>query len=131
MEKSHGVLMMTLTEMFIMFRVDNSPSSHTENPKNGFLILGERDTFAINESFGAAEKKFNINFSKAKTKFCLSLHYNSNNSYFFVNRKEIYKFKASKKNLNFPSHFYLGSISNKFDYKIDSEEVSLKGVFRK
>ena len=54
------------------------------------------------------------------------MHYNSGNSYLFVNRREIYKFKASNKNVNFPSQFCLGSIPNKFDY-IDSAEVSLKG----
>ena len=53
------------------------------------------------------------------------MHYNSDNSYLFVNRREIYKFKASNKNVNFPSQFCLGTIPNKFDY-IDSEEVSLK-----
>ena len=30
----------------------------------------------MNGSFDTAEKKNNINFSKAKTEFCLSLHYN-------------------------------------------------------
>ena len=55
----------------------------------------------------------------------MSLHYNSDKSYLFVNGKGIYKFKASNKNVNFPSQFCLGSISNKFDY-VDSEEVSLK-----
>ena len=56
----------------------------------------------------------------------MNLHYNSDNSYLFVNGKEIYKFKASNKNVNFPSQFCLGSITNIFDY-VDSEEVSLKG----
>ena len=56
----------------------------------------------------------------------MSLHYNSDNSYLFVNGNEIYTFKASNKNVNFPSQVFLGSISNKFDY-LDSEEVSLKG----
>ena len=57
----------------------------------------------------------------------MSVHYNSDNSYFFVNVKEIYKFKASNKNVNFPSQFCLGSIPNKFD-NVDSKEVSLKGI---
>ena len=34
--------------------------------KNIFLVLGEGDTFGINQSFDAPEKAFNINFSKAK-----------------------------------------------------------------
>ena len=75
------------------------------------------------EAFVHQEKKF---FSKAKTKFCLSFHYNSDNSYLFVNEKEIYKFKANNKNLNFLPQFSLGSIPNKFDYD-DSEEVCFKG----
>ena len=61
-------------------------------------------------------KKFSINFIEAKMKFCLSLHYNGDNSYLFVNEKAIYKFKADNKNVNFPTQFCLGSISNKFDY---------------
>ena len=54
------------------------------------------------------------------------MHYNGDNSYFFVNVKEIYKFKADNKNINFSNQFLLGSISNNFG-AIDSEEVLLKG----
>ena len=32
----------------------------------------------------------------------------------FVNGKEIYKFKANNKNVDFPTQFCLGSITNKF-----------------
>ena len=92
--------------------------------KNDFLILGEGDAFGIDGSFGAPEKKINITFSKTKTKFCLILHYNSDN--LFVNGKEIYKFKATDKNDNSRSQFCLGSISNKFE-NVDSKKVSFKG----
>ena len=51
-------------------------------------MLGEGPTFDIDGSFGAAEIKFSINFSKGKTKLCLSLHYSADNSYLFVNGKE-------------------------------------------
>ena len=110
----------------VIFGVDNSSSSHTKNLKNGLLILGEGDTFGINGSYGAPEKKFNINFSKVKAKFCLSFHYDSDIGYLFVNVKEIYKSKASNKNVNFPSRFCLGSVFNKFNH-VDSEQISLKG----
>ena len=53
------------------------------------------------------------------------MHYNSDNSYSFVNGKEICKFKTSNKN-NFLSQFCLGSISNKFDGDV-LNEVSFKG----
>ena len=66
---------------FIISGVDNSSSSHSDNHKNNFLILGKSPTFGINESFGAPEKTFDVNFNKAKPKFCLSLHYNGRNSY--------------------------------------------------
>ena len=81
-----------------------------------FSFTFTRPAFGINGRFAASEKKIDINFSKAKTKFCLSLHYNNDNSYLFVNGKEIYKFKANNGNVNFPSRFCLGSISNEFDY---------------
>ena len=35
-----------------------------------------------------------INFTEHNKKLCLSLHYNGENSYMFVNAKEIHKFKA-------------------------------------
>ena len=43
----------------------------------------------------------------------------------FVNGKEIFKFKAGKKNVNFPTQFCLGSISNEFSI-IESREVSME-----
>ena len=47
-------------------------------------------------------------------KFCLSLHYNHGNSFLFVTKKEIYKFRVDNKNANFPTQFSLGGISNWF-----------------
>ena len=70
-----------------IFGVDNSSSSHAENCKNNLLVLGEGLTFGINRSFCSPKKKFNINFSKTNTKFCLSLHYNPGSSNLFVNGK--------------------------------------------
>ena len=53
-------------------------------------------------------KKFSINFTKANTKLCLSLYYNAENSFLFVNGKEIFKFKANNKNvINFVLEVYL------------------------
>ena len=54
----------------------------------------------------------------------MSLHCNADNSYFFVNGKEI--FKADNKNINFPTQFCLGSISNGFS-ATETKEVSLYG----
>ena len=43
------------------------------------------------------QKKNGINFSKANTEFCLSLHYNGDESYLYVNKTDIWKFKAIDK----------------------------------
>ena len=51
------------------------------------------------------------------------MHYNADNSYLFVNGKEIFKFKANNKNFNFPTPFCLGSISDGFSNS-ESREVS-------
>ena len=89
-------------------------------------MLCEGDTFGINGSFGATGNQFSINFSKAKTKFSLSLSYNGDNTYLFVERKEMFTFKANEKMLiNFAIQFCLGSISNEL-CAIESREVSLK-----
>ena len=77
-------------------------------------MSGKGPTFGINGIFGVAEKKFDINFSKVNTKFCLSLHYNGNNSYLYVDGREIFKFKSDNENVNFPIQFCLGSVSNGF-----------------
>ena len=98
----------------IIFGVDNSSWSHSDNCKNNFVMLDEGPTCGFNGSFGSPEKKFNGNFTKRNTKFCVSLLYNADNSYFFVNGKEIFKFKADNKNVHFPAQFCVRSVSNWF-----------------
>ena len=41
----------------VIFDVDNSLPSHTDNQKNNFLVLGEVPTGRITDSTGAAKKK--------------------------------------------------------------------------
>ena len=54
-----------------------------------------------------------------KTKFCLSLHYNEENSCLFVNGREIYKFKAKNSEI-VASPLCLGNISK--DWSIDNKK---------
>ena len=56
----------------------------------------------------------------------MSLHYNADNSYLFANGKEIFKFGAANKHVNFPTQFCLRSISNGFS-ATESKKVSLNG----
>ena len=50
------------------------------------------------------------------------MHHNCKYSYLLVNGKEIYKFKAKNKNVNFLTQFCLGSIYEIFD-AFESREV--------
>ena len=70
-----------------------------------FFLFGEGTSDDINGSIDEEKKTFSINFNKTKINFCWSLHCSGDNSYFFVNRKEIYEIKADKKNVNKTIHF--------------------------
>ena len=54
------------------------------------------------------------NFTVDNKIFCLSLHYNGNNSYLFVNSKEVTKFKAKNFKL-IKYHMCLGCLSKDYD----------------
>lgn len=51
-------------------------------------MLGEKPTDDTNGCVGTSKKKFSINSTKAKKKFCLNLYYNDGSSYLFVNIKK-------------------------------------------
>ena len=59
------------------------------------------------EALDHQQKTVSINFTKAITKFCLSLHYNADNSYLFVNGKKYLNSKLSIKILTFQLSFVL------------------------
>ena len=71
-------------------------------------------------------KKNCINFSKARTNLCLCLHYNGDNSYLFLNRKNILRFIANNNNVNFLTQFCLEWVSNGLG-ATESRTVSFKG----
>ena len=56
--------------------------------------MGDLLVQGINDMTLYAEKFYSQNFTAANKKFALSLHYNGDNSYLFVNDKEELKFKA-------------------------------------
>ena len=77
-----------------------SSSVHVHNKTKYIFILGEGPTQGLHDTTLTAEKKYSINFTKSKKKFCLSLHYNGAKSYLFVNGVEIHKFKAKDSEIN-------------------------------
>ena len=64
----------------IIFGVDMSSFVHVE--KLHILILGEGPR--LYDTSLASEKKYSINFTVNRNKFCLSLHYNEENSFYLL-----------------------------------------------
>ena len=84
-----------------------SSSVHVDNKERDILILGEGPTQGFDDTGLTAEKRYSINFTVYRKKFCLSLHYNGVNSYLFVQ-----KLLNSKQ--MFPRPLCLGNISKDF-----------------
>ena len=71
------------------------------------------------------KKKLTINFSKSRTKFCLSLHYNVDYLVIYLSIERICNFKGLY-NLT-PCYFCLESLSKDFT-KSDMREIGLNGA---
>ena len=68
----------------LIFGADMSFSSHANNRVNNIYVMGELFIQGINNTTIYAEKKFYRNFTDPGKKFILSLHYNSDDSYFLL-----------------------------------------------
>ena len=55
-----------LAKNTVIFGIDDFSSSHSDNCKNKFLMIGEGPAYGINGSFGLPKRKFSTNFTKAK-----------------------------------------------------------------
>ena len=69
-------------------------SVHANNKSNNIYVLGRYFVQGINDTTLYAEKTYKTNFTAVEKKFVLSLPYNGNNSYLFVNGTQELKFKA-------------------------------------
>ena len=81
----HGRLLLPGTGLgrnVIIFVVDMSSSTKSDNRKKDILILGKTLTQGREHTL-SAEKMYSINFTEHNNKFSLSLHYNGGNSYLF------------------------------------------------
>ena len=83
----------------IIFGADLSTSIHSTNKTQSILA----ETIY-------AERSYSPNFGIEMKVFCLSLHYNGDNSYLFVNGNEVVKFKAKNFEIQ-PQPIALGSIT--------------------
>ena len=78
----------------LIFGAGMSFSVHKTNRANHIYLMGTGLTQGIHDTTIYAEKNFYRNFTDPGKKFVLSLHYNGDNSYLFVNGRQELKFKA-------------------------------------
>ena len=123
----------------LIFGVDMSFSIHATNRANHIYLMGDGLTQGINDTTLYAEKKYFRNFTKPGSKFVLSLQYNSNDSYLFVNGTQELKFKAKTDQL-VKEKLCIGNLSdqwttsesektgfygNIYDFIVDYEDILL------
>ena len=78
----------------LIFGADMSFSVQATNRANHIYVMGTEFVQGINGTKIYAEKNFYRNFTDPGKTFVLSLHYNGNNSYLFVNGRQELKFKC-------------------------------------
>ena len=109
----------------IIFGVDESSVVHSNNKANNIYVMGKNFVQGINDTTLYAEKVYSQNFTQQSKKFVLSLHYNGDNSYLFVNGKEELKFKC-KTNQLVKEKLCLGNLSSQWTAS-ESEKTGLYG----
>ena len=77
-----------------IFGADMSFSVHRANRANHIYVMGDGLTQGIHDITLYVEKKYFRNFTEPNIKFVLSLYYNGNDSYLFVNGRQELKFKC-------------------------------------
>ena len=109
----------------IICGVDTSSSIHSTNRANNIYVMGRGFIQGINETTIYAERLFHNNFTELGIKFVLSLHYNGDNSYLFVNGRQELKFKAKDDQI-INQKLCLGRLSSKWTTS-ESEKTGLYG----
>ena len=79
----------------IIFGVDTKNSIHLTNKTQNIYVMGKDFIQGISNITIYTESIYKTNFTQYSKKFVLSLHYNGNNSYLFVNGTQELQFKSS------------------------------------
>ena len=111
----------TTARNVLIFEVDMSFSVHATNRANNIYVMGKALIQGINDITIYPEK----NFTDPGKTFVLSLHYNGDNSYLFVNGRQELKFKA-KNNQIINKKLCLGNLSSEWTTS-ESEKTGLYG----
>ena len=109
----------------LIFGADMSFSIHATNRANHIYLMGDGLMQGINDTTIYVEKKYFRNFTEPNVKFVLSLHYNGNDSYLFVNSRQELKFKAKTDQL-VKEKLCIGNLSDQWT-ESESEKTGLYG----
>ena len=83
--------------------------------------MGDLFVQGINDTTLYAEKIYSQNFTQSSKKFILSLHYNGDDSYLFVNGTQELKFKAKDDQMSESEK--TGLYGNIYDFIVDYKPV--------
>ena len=78
----------------LIFGAHENSLVHANNKANNIYVMGDLFVQGINDTTLYAKKLYSQNFTAVNKKFVLSLHYNGDDSYLFINGKRELKFKA-------------------------------------
>ena len=109
----------------LIFGADMSFSIHATNRANHIYVMGDGLTQGIHNTTLFAEKNFYRNFTDPGKKFMLSLHYNGDDSYLFVNGRQELKFKCKTDQL-VKEKLCIGNLSDQWTTR-ESEKTGLNG----
>ena len=100
-------------------------SKHGNNKANNIYVMGKDYVQKINDTTIYAEKMYYRNFTHLGKKFMLSLHYNGDNSYLFVNGRQELKFKTKTDQL-VKENLCIGNLSDQWTTS-ESEKTGIYG----
>ena len=109
----------------LIFGVDESSLVHSNNKANNIYVMGDGIVQGINDTTLYAEKTYSQDFTQPSKKFGLSLHYNGDDSYLFVNGKQELKFKAKTDQL-VKEKLCIGNLSDQWTAS-ESDKTGLYG----
>ena len=126
----------------IIFGADLSNSKHANNKTKHVLVLGREFIQKMNDTTIYAYKMYSPNFTVDNKIFCLTLHYNGDNSYLFVNGEQVINFKAKSpelikypvclgglsKDCNENSRKDTGLYGNVYDFSVDYSAITIDKI---
>ena len=109
----------------LIFGADMNFSIHRTNRASHIYVMGDGFTQATHDTTLYIEKKYYRNFTEPDVKFVLSLHYNGDDSYLFVNGRQELKFKCKTDQL-VKEKLCIGNVSDQWTTS-ESEKIGLYG----